>query len=85
MKGALSLECVDRIHQPSPLIDTPTTGNMDKRKDPPSTEGVLVKRQKPEDAASPANAVAIQTKGASGALIQTVQWHLLIHRSCDLC
>ncbi|KAF8923033.1 hypothetical protein BGZ58_003444, partial [Dissophora ornata] len=57
---------------------------MDKRKDAPSTEGVLVKRQKPDDVASSANAVAIQTKGASGALIQTVPWHLLIRRSCDL-
>ncbi|KAF9281971.1 hypothetical protein BGZ68_006296 [Mortierella alpina] len=46
---------------------------MDKRKDPPTSDGVLIKRQKPEESASPSNAVTIQTKGASGALVQTVK------------
>ncbi|KAF9431622.1 hypothetical protein BGZ76_011920 [Entomortierella beljakovae] len=46
---------------------------MDKRKDPPTSEGVLIKRQKPEESSSTSNAVTIQTKGASGALIQTVK------------
>lgn len=44
---------------------------MDKRKDPPTSDGVLIKRQKPEEN-TPSNAVTIQTKGSSGALIQTV-------------
>jgi hypothetical protein len=47
------------------------TNSMDKRKDPPTSEGVLIKRQKPEEN-TPSNAVTIQTKGSSGALIQTV-------------
>lgn len=55
----------------SPLLH-PFKSIMDKRKDPPTSEGVLIKRQKPEDTATPSNAVTIQTKGASGALIQTV-------------
>ncbi|KAF9349406.1 hypothetical protein BGX26_012289 [Mortierella sp. AD094] len=46
---------------------------MDKRKDPPTSEGVLIKRQKPEESTSTSNAVTIQTKGASGALVQTVK------------
>ncbi len=45
---------------------------MDKRKDPPTSDGVLIKRQKPEESASPSNVVTIETKGASGALVQTV-------------
>ncbi|KAG0344283.1 hypothetical protein BG004_004596 [Podila humilis] len=46
---------------------------MDKRKDPPTSDGVLIKRQKPEESTAPSNAIAIQTKGASGALVQTVK------------
>ncbi|KAF9582614.1 hypothetical protein BGW38_010968 [Lunasporangiospora selenospora] len=46
---------------------------MDKRKDPPGGEGSLIKRQKPEESESPSNVVTIQTKGASGALVQTVK------------
>ena len=59
---------------PSPLFLYITT--MDKRKDPPTNEGVLIKRQKPEETAQTSNAVTIQTKGASGALIQTVRRHI---------
>ncbi|KAF9976790.1 hypothetical protein BGZ73_007794 [Actinomortierella ambigua] len=47
---------------------------MDKRKDPPTSEGVLIKRQKPEESnSSTSNAITIQTKGASGALVQKVK------------
>jgi len=46
---------------------------MDKRKDSPASEGgALVKRQKQDDTSTSA-AVTIQTKGASGALVQTVR------------
>ncbi|ORZ11749.1 hypothetical protein BCR41DRAFT_356878 [Lobosporangium transversale] len=46
---------------------------MDKRRDPPTSEGALVKRQKADESGAQSNAVTIQTKGASGALVQTVK------------